>query len=199
MSLVALQAQTCSHGKRSGRGARVVRGGVDVAVGRAYGHAERVTDLVGSVHLLVSHQAGKNGQTGGIGRGPGVGAAIIAVHVVVRTRSCLPVRPVEPDVVELVEAVVRLVDDENVAVPCAALVDVAGLAAFDPSGQGDGLVRNRVERKRLLGRVVDAVGLVRPDERRSLLRLRPSNDDHRETVDVTTSRIAAEIGMQPPG
>ena len=90
------------------------------------------------------------------------------------------------------------IDDQQVAVAVAAQIDVARLAALDPVRLRDGLVRNRIEREALIGRVIHAVALVGVVELDGLLRLRAVDDDVREAVDLDAARrrFAAEVGMQ---
>src|SRR5205823_13951055 len=143
--------------------ARAVRSGIDVTVRRAYGDAESVPDIgnCGVPRFVVANETGKNGEPCGVGGGPAVGTAVVRIHVEEGTRASQPssLACIVEDVVELVEIVVRAVDDDQVTILLAALVDVARRAAFDPVRLRNRLRGNRIERQPLSRRIIDAVAL----------------------------------------
>ena len=139
---------------------------IDVAVGRPHRHAEGVLDLLRAEHLVVAHETGQNGQTRGIGRRPAVRPAAVDVQVEECPRPRVPPGAVEEHVVQLVQMPRVAIDDEQVTIAGAALIDVAGRAALDKVRLGRGFRGNRIERVAHAGRWIRRRRF-RPSNRRS--------------------------------
>src|SRR5438094_10226125 len=104
-----------------------MRSGIDVAVGCAHGNAERVTDIRDRriPRIVIANEPGKDREAGGVRRGPSVRSPIVRLHIEKRTGAGKPlgVRGVVPDVVELVQILVRAVYDDKMAIGRSSLLD----------------------------------------------------------------------------
>ena len=169
-----------------------MRSGKDVAIGGAHGETKRVADIRDRriPRFVVADEPREDRETGGVGRGPSVRSPIVRLHIEKRAGAGKPLRVggVVPDVVELVQILVRAVDDDQMAIGRAPLIDVRRRAALDPMRPRDRLRRKRVERDALTRRVIDAVAFVPILERHRLFRLIAVDDRVRHAVNVDTAR-----------
>ena len=179
-----------------------MRGGIDVAVGGVNGDPERVADLAdrGIPGFVVADQSGQDRETGRVGGRPAVRTPVVGAQVEECARACEPLRAssVVENVVELVEVLVRAVDDDQMPVFLAALIDIPRRAAFDPVRFTDRLRWNWIERHTLAGGVVDAIALVPILEGHRLPGLVAVDDRVRHAVDVHAARghFSTEVRMQ---
>src|SRR4051812_19540510 len=101
--------------------------------GAVEGDPDRVFEPA-AVDLVVADEAGEDRQTGGIRRGPGVGAAGARAQVPTGAGVGVPVgaaTALEEGAVELIQRAAGAVDDKHVAVA------VAAVAALDRRALGD--------------------------------------------------------------
>src|SRR5581483_5842392 len=178
---------------------------INVAVGGANGYAKRMADLRDRriVDFIVSNEAGKNRQAGGVRRSPAVGPAIIAVHIEKRAGPGEPLAQARAVkyVVKLIKIVALAVDDQQMAILAAAPIDVARIAALDPARLSDRLGRDRIKRKTRAGAQIHAVALI-PILKLNTLQIRAGDAAyHRVRHAVNAIRcarvVAAEVGMKP--
>ena len=114
-----LQPETLPHGRivHAGQTGSFVPAGPDVGVARLrHGEADGMQNLARR-HFVVAHQARKNRQTGGIGRGPSSRTKRIRFQIEDRARSGMPASiRLRMGVVEFVENAVALVDHQHVTI-----------------------------------------------------------------------------------
>ena len=143
-----------------------------------------MADFVGAERLVVSCEARQNREPRSVGRGPAVGSPRVRLHIEERTGSGVPRCSVVEHVVKFVQITVVPIDDDQVSIAARSEIDVARFAAFDPVRLSDGFAWNRIERKALVRRVVNAVALVRVGELNRLLRQRAIHHGVRKSVDL---------------
>src|SRR5262245_60474836 len=78
-----------AHRERVRRAARPMRGGPDITVGLAHGHAKRMTDP-SALRLVIAHETRQNRKTRGVGRRPPLGAPRVRGEIEYRSASRLP-------------------------------------------------------------------------------------------------------------
>jgi len=131
--------------------------------------------------FVVANEAGKDGQAGGVGAGPGVGALLVGEEIPDGAGARIPLRGLRIRTVEFVEKTIGAVEDENVAIAGAGIrVTLNGSGERDGHGTeiALGAIGGVVDGNEGLRGVDDGVG-----------------DTHRGTVIQT----GAEIGMQANG
>ena len=145
--LARLQAQTRAERWRAAGGAGAMRRRPHVTVRGTRGDAEGVPDLTGR-HLVVAHEAGKDRETGGVGRRPLLGAARVRRQIEYGTGARVPAacRGVPRRGKRLVEQPAIAIDDEQMAVTRRA---TAGLSPFDVVRRRPGFIGNGVTRQSL--------------------------------------------------
>ena len=135
----------------------------------------------GGGDFVVANEAGKDGQAGGVGAGPGVGALLVGEEIPDGAGARIPLRGLRIRTVEFVEKTIGAVEDENVAIAGAGIrVTLNGSGERDGHGTeiALGAIGGVVDGNEGLRGVDDGVG-----------------DTHRGTVIQT----GAEIGMQANG
>jgi len=76
-----------------------------------------------ALQLVVAHDGREDGQAGGVGGGPAVGAELVALEVEGRRARCHPAVVGLAGLVELVEHAVDRIDDEGVAAQTVSVID----------------------------------------------------------------------------
>ncbi len=129
------EAQAHAHGWSVGGGggasgmrSRRSEGGTGILHGEAYG----VTNGARG-DFVIANQAGKNGEAGGVGAGPGIGALLVGDKIPDGAGSGVPCGGLRIGTIEFVEEASVVVENEDVAIA------VAGIGiAFDGRGERNG-------------------------------------------------------------
>ena len=131
-----LETETRAHGRSGGVGGG---GGSPVGGGRSEsstGILQCETDRVidgACGDFIVANESREDGETGGVGAGPGVGALLVGEKIPDSAGTGVPGSGLGVGTVELVEEAVGVIENEDVAIA------VAGVGvAFDIRGERDG-------------------------------------------------------------
>jgi hypothetical protein len=129
------EAKTRAHRQSGG----VARGGGPVGSWRSEPGAgilqcetNRVMDGAGG-DFVVADESREDGEPGGVGAGPGVGALLVSEKIPDGAGGCVPGRSLRVGTVEFVEQAAGVVENEDVTIAGAGIG-----VAFDGNGEGDG-------------------------------------------------------------